>query len=218
MKTSTTKTTAAEKKAALVARYAEMAPKASAAMNNSSNHVIPTYQAVEQVVHFATHNEVGAPVAFIVGCQEWLNGHKAAYETATAAKAWATLPERMRKWAGQRTTKIDQFVERMTKARTDGYGMLNALSWSDDAFKATAEFEAIMSMAAKVEEAIAAGMDAEQGFAETEKIIAEQCKRRGMSISRSTSPTSNIAEDAERVAWFTIAERMEWFRRMHDIW
>ena len=213
------KTTAAERRAELEARWNATALAARAALDAPSN-LISDFRAIRAVVYFVEHNPnfTGCPVAFAVRCAEWVKTHEADYELAELELAWETLPERLTKWAATRKETIATFTAKENEAMEKGYSLLQQFAWADKVFTAAAEHDVAMSIVIDVRQLTERGEAPEEGFRMLKQEIDAMCKRYGKSQSRSTSPSSNMAEDATRLAWFAIEEKFDSFRSNHSIW
>jgi hypothetical protein len=221
------KTSAADRRAILIARRDELTVRANAALETPSD-LIADFEAVQTVVNFAKHNDAmasqGVPVGYVIRCQEWLAPRRVAYDDAILAVAWATLPERLTTWANVRRDTVVKLSASINEAVEKGYGLMQVLSWSDSSFKAAAEHDVARSIASHVEALIEKGTFGEAnhpltpgaGFRLVEENIAQRCRQLGRDTGSSSSAISNVARDAERVAWFTIAEKD--LRHSRGIW
>jgi hypothetical protein len=179
--------------------------------------LVTDYQNVRALLHFIkTHEKVSAPALFVMRCQEWMGERTAVYEQTILDQAWTSLPARLRKWSTAKMDPINRLASKLDEAKQNGYSLLQVLSWSDEAFKAAALVDVGASIANNVEQLIEKGVGSSEGFTLISEYISNKCRQHGRIISGSSSGASNMAADAERVAWFTISERD--LRSVHNIW
>lgn len=143
---------------------------------------------------------------------EWIDSHRPAYEAACLAAAWQSLPTRLRAYATEKDASAQKLTADLTAAMTAGNdSTLRVLSWSESVFMDAALAAVAREIARMIEVKPLVDKTPSEGFTMLLAQIDHYAARRGRDLARSSSTTSNLADNCLRVAWFEMVEKKDRF-------